>query len=290
MFEAKDKRKARIAFFACLIPFVMFTIVTVRTIIIYSGEPKDMNSSNFDMKSHGTGGYVCSNVTQVYGHQEHTYTETTRDSKGRKTTYTYTDYYYYIPVSGKQGQTYYICAKYPKNQDLNLMEIVTKFNSTSDTGGLATTYSIYIDGTIGKLSSDIYNKMVQDFVDAGIFANQRQAKKYVLPYVIESAGKHSLPLNIGIVIGLFIGTVISGMYYRNAVKKSMIKVDDDVVSNSAAGVKIGSITVKPGQLDYINEYISQGRDDIVIKELQEKYGVDVVEARNIVNDWYAYYN
>lgn len=108
--------------------------------------------------------------------------------------------------------------------------------------------------------------------------------------MIESAGKHSLPLNIGIVIGLFIGTVISGMYYRNAVKKSMIKVDDDVVSNSAAGVKIGSITVKPGQLDYINEYISQGRDDIAIKELQEKYGVDVVEARNIVNDWYAYYN
>lgn len=289
MFEVKDKRNARLVLMLCLMACIAFFIFTARTIIIYTSEAKDMNSSEFDIKSHGTGGHVSSNITQVYGHQEHRYRKYNSNDDYRDRKVVYTDFYYYIPVNGKNGETCYICVNYPKNQDMDIMEVVTKFNSASGTGGLRATNSMYIDGTIEKLDSTVYNKMVQDFVDAGIFANQYQAKKYVLPYVLESSAKYSWLLSVSIAIVLFIGTIIAYISYRKAVRKSMIKTGVDVVANSATEVKIGSITVKPGHLDYINEYIAKGRDDIAVEELQEKYGLDVAEAQNIVNDWYAYY-
>ena len=229
--------------------------------------------------------------------------ETTRKNSktGNVTGRTYS-YFYIIPVYDDYD-TYYMSIKVEQD-DKDLFEDIC--DSTWDViqYGDASYYTdvpYEFEGNVQKLDDEAYKYMKEWFEDAGF--DDDEIDEYVLPICLEVKVLSNIRLlTIAGIAAIIIGVVLFVLHFVLESKKKK-KAATGTASSSyaeaagttAAGtastdyVEIAGAKFTQEELDQINALIAGGSLTDAIREVRDRTGLGIDEAKEIVDNWGNYY-
>ncbi len=286
MFSFEDKRRVIGSTLALMFGLIIFYILVNAEIKLFFTDPVNISKGNFDPEKYGPGKLVSLTVDEVYGEYSRTVTER-HHRRYVKVTY----YYYYVPVIGENGETYIICVKTKKNDDLTKLATIFKMESAGNIpDNIDMSFDVNMEGKMKKSSEGVHSLMLKEIRRLGLYENEQELQEHVLPYVFRPVGGEDSNESAVIAIFCLLLIVSSVVYYIIRSRKSKIKVSKNMVPISEDTVKIGNFVAKRSHLDDINKYISNNQDDEAIEQLCRRFRLEEHEARRIVLDWYSYYN
>lgn len=230
--------------------------------------------------------------------------ETTRKNSktGNVTGRTYS-YFYIIPVYDDYD-TYYMSIKV-EHDDKDLFEDIC--NSTWDViqygdAGYYTDVPYEFEGNVQKLDDEAYKYMKEWFEEAGF--DDDEIDEYVLPICLEVCVLSNIRiLTIAGIAAVVIGILLFVLYFVLASKRKK-KAAETVASSSYAEaaqavqsqtastdyVEIAGAKFTQEELDLINALIASGSITDAIREVRDRTGLGINEAKDIVDNWGNYYN
>lgn len=220
--------------------------------------------------------------------------ETTRKNSktGNVTGRTYS-YYYIIPVSDGYD-SYYMSVKVNQD-DKDLFDDICE----STLNGYYADVPYEFEGNVQKLDDEAYKYMKEWFEEVG-FGND-EIDEYVLPICLESCVLSNVRmLTIGGIIAVVIGVFLFALYFVLASKKKK-KAAEAVASSSYAEaapaqaastnyVEMAGAKFTREELDQINALVVSGSLTDAIREVRDRTGLGLNEAKDIVDNWGNYYN
>lgn len=222
--------------------------------------------------------------------------KTRKNSKtGNVTGRTYS-YYYIIPVSDGYD-SYYMSVKVNQD-DKDLFDDICE----STLNGYYADVPYEFEGNVQKLDDEAYKYMKEWFEEVG-FGND-EIDEYVLPICLESCVLSNVRmLTIGGIIAVVIGVFLFALYFVLASKKKK-KAAEAVASSSYAEaaqaapaqaastnyVEMAGAKFTREELDQINALVVSGSLTDAIREVRDRTGLGLNEAKDIVDNWGNYYN
>lgn len=269
---------------------VIFLFITWKAIALLFYNPVDISNGNFDKDKHLVGTNVSITVDEVYGKQKYTYTTRYKraGSKVRRNRKV-TDYYYYVAVTDKAGETYILCVKTKENKELAAMDNIFELNKNSTSQKLRYNSEVYFEGTLKSIPLNVYGEMQREIRQLGIYANDEELGKHVLPYELVLVEKNKSKLYLFFGVGFLIIFICSYRAYKRAMKRIAISKKAQYPIVGEDQMKIGKFVVKCSLVSDINEYIINNEDDKAIEELSRRFKLDEDDARILIADWYAHY-
>lgn len=158
------------------------------------------------------------------------------------------------------------------------------------------------EGNVQKLDDEAYKYMKEWFEEVG-FGND-EIDEYVLPICLESCVLSNVRmLTIGGIIAVVIGVFLFALYFVLASKKKK-KAAEAVASSSYAEaaqaapaqaastnyVEMAGAKFTREELDQINALVVSGSLTDAIREVRDRTGLGLNEAKDIVDNWGNYYN
>lgn len=290
MFSFEDKRRVIGYILSVGFGLVLFYIFANTEIKLFFTDPVNISEGNFDPDKHGPEKVVSLTVNQVYGERSKTVREKRYVRRGHTRYVDVTYYYYYVPIIGENGETYIICVKTEKNEDLsklNAIFVMDKAGNIPD--NIDMSFDVNMEGEMKKASDEVHGVMLTSIRLLGLYETEEELREHVLPYVFkpikgedsrESAG-------VAIIAALVIGCAI--VYYLVRSKKSKVIAANSYIPEKKDCVKIGAFPVKRDHLEDINRYITNNEEDKAVEQLCRRFRIEEYEAKEIIADWYSYY-
>ncbi len=208
--------------------------------------------------------------------------ETTRKNSktGNVTGRTYS-YYYIIPVSDGYD-SYYMSVKVNQD-DKDLFDDICE----STLNGYYADVPYEFEGNVQKLDDEAYKYMKEWFEEVG-FGND-EIDEYVLPICLESCVLSNVRmLTIGGIIAVVIGVFLFALYFVLASKKKKKAAPAQAASTNY--VEMAGAKFTREELDQINALVVSGSLTDAIREVRDRTGLGLNEAKDIVDNWGNYYN
>ena len=292
MFSFEDKRRVIGCILSIGFALVLFYIIANTEITLFFTDPVNISEGNFDPEKHGPENVVSLTVDEVYGEYSKTVTE--RHYRHRRTRYVkVTYYYYYVPVIGENGETYIICVKTEKNEDLSKLNAIFEMDSAGNIpDNIDMSFDVNMEGEMKKASEGVHSLMLKEIRRLGLYENEQELQEHVLPYVFRPVEEIDSRMSAGfaIICGLVVGCAIIYYIIRSRKSKKLKAIAaKSFISEKKDCVKIGEFPVKREHLEDINRYITNNEEDKAVERLCHRFRIEEYEAREIISDWYSYY-
>ena len=206
-----------------------------------------------------------------------------KNDKGAITSTDY-DYYYVLPVFTRD-ETYYAAVKVDSEDSATYKRIVDitweYINGEREFVGSRT---IDFQGGFVKMDDELYEYFEDWFRDEQYFENESDIDKYLLPLVL-------IPVNyerVRIMIYVFAGMIVFGVLFF--ILGVIPKKKSNTKAPGSSTIIINGANYPSSNLLDVNKYVEQGKTVKAIKELREITNLDLAAAKNIVDNWDAYWS
>lgn len=168
------------------------------------------------------------------------------------------------------------------------------FNGDDSAYGATT---VDFSGTINELDDEIYDLMVEWFEDAEIYESDADLKAHVLPLCLTTmnfdASTGYIIANVVLLVLaiiswalFFIGRSKQKARIANAHAQTMAQFPGQ---NPEDFVVINGVSYPKSSMAHINSYVNNMEKVVAIKELRDITGLELAEAKNVIENWNKYY-
>ncbi|MGN0513662.1 MAG: DUF6709 family protein [Lachnospiraceae bacterium] len=219
--------------------------------------------------------------------------ETSTTTKNGSTISSVSTYIYAIPVFS-EGETYWIGLEVNEKDRKKLEKITDEtwaYLTYEDDSYGYTTYEV--EGRLKKMDKSQYKYMVEFFEELNIYDDE-EIEKYVLPKYVDSINASStrvffyISLVLVFVMGIpsLIGLILEWRYERKKAKAAKELMNYDY--QSGGNITINGVSYDRNTLAIVEEYVRKNEKVFASKELQKITGLELSEARKVVDNWGSY--
>lgn len=221
--------------------------------------------------------------------------ETTTHKKNGAVTGTSKKYYYAIPVySGEE--TYWIGLEVKASEKNKMEQIVDETYAylMGEDEYYGYTY-MEKEGHFRKLPEKKYKYMVEYFEELEWFESQEDLEKYLLPVYFDnfafSTRSYTVLLIVGICLVLF-GIIDIVLIIKSNMKDSKKRKEKEELMKynywEGGDIVINGIPYTRETLAPVEEFVRRNEFTFASKELQKITGIDLEEAKKVVDHWAQY--
>lgn len=266
----------RFGFMLVLVSVIM-CFVAKDDILISFSEPVDIYEdypADFrDVKAVETELYM---LFDIFAEEE----TTTTNNSGAITSRRY-DYYYILPVFTAEEE-YYVGVKVSSKKSApydDLMDSTWSYlmGETDSIGDEV----IEFQGGFVEMDDELYQYFQDWFKEAEFFESDQEMDKYLLPLVLESVNYERVKTMTFVMIGVFIVgiiLIILGLKPKKAVKEATNPI-----------ISINGVSYPSSNFIRVNSFVERGQKVKAIKELRDITGLDLAQAKDIVDRWNEYW-
>lgn len=213
------------------------------------------------------------------------------ESTSRSGIITHTNYYYIIPVTGRDQETYFIAVEVAEDNSVPYDKVVKSTWDYLEGKPNVVLYKVHATGCIKKLSAKKYNFFQEWFEEAGIFETKEDIDKYVLPLYLSNEVVE-LCTN-GLIAGaacLLISVLLIISYIRARWKqKKEVKQLLKERAEKQKFIKIDGKEYPKATFDHVNELCRKSKRQEAMQELCDITGIEKLDAKIIIDNWNEYY-
>lgn len=275
---------------------VLWVALSAKLVILNFQDPVDIYAPGYDFVENGTGGHIETEFYACYGNCAY---ETTTTTKNGRTTSSSTDYYYVVPVYDKDDNEYYACVKVNSKNSAPYKTLTSNtydYFETGDTSYLET--YVEFSGTVEELDDEIYGYMCEYFEGSGMFESDAELKKYVLPYVLTPMNFDASTSRIIIALVLLAATILFwALFFIKRSKNKAAQAEAQAQFEAqfpgqeyGQYVVINGVSYPKDSMAHINAYVNNHETVVAIKELRDMTGLELAQAKDVIDNWYKYYN
>lgn len=208
--------------------------------------------------------------------------ETTKKQNGAITGRDYT-YYYIMPVF-TEDETYYVAVQVDEDDDKaydHIADLTWEYflGEESDFGY----ESVAFEGGFVKMEDKLYKYYTEWFEEAEWFENKAEMEQYALPLVLKPA---ILSRTKGFILGaagfILVAVIMLIFGFLPSKKK-------EIPAPVNSTIEINGVNYPISNFENVNKDVVAGKKVQAIKKVQEITGLELAEAKAVVDNWNQYW-